>query len=298
MSDRFLFWGPTLIWATTWHVILYQLGDLPVLYSVATRFGLASLMLFAFALWRGETLRLPGRMHAWAALAGVVQFGLNYMSTYEAERHLPSGLVAVLFSLMVFTNALGGALLFGQRVTPRFVGAALVGVAGVALIFWPDIASARAKPGAPLGVALGLCAISFATLGNMLTLRLRRQGAGLVPVLAWSMAYGTLLMLCAGAALGLPFQLETRPSYWLALLYLSGMGSVVAFWLYFKLAERQGAGRAALTGLVIPVLALLISAALEGWRPTAPSLAGMALCLGGLWAASRPAGERPAAASR
>lgn len=295
MSDRLLFWGPTLIWATTWHVILFQLGDLPVLYSVATRFGLASLMLFAFALWRGESLGLSGRAHGWAAVAGAVQFGLNYMSTYEAERHLASGLVAVLFSLMVFTNALGGALMFGQPITRRFVLAALVGVVGVALIFWPDIASTRAKAGAPLGVALGLCAITFATVGNMLTLRMTRQGAGLVPVLAWSMGYGTLLMLVAGAALGLPFHVDPRPSYWLALLYLSAMGSVVAFLLYFKLAQRQGAGRAALTGLVIPVLALLISAALEGWRPTWLSLAGMLLCMGGLWAANRPAADaRPA----
>ena len=289
MSDRLLFWGPTLIWATTWHVILYQLGDLPVLYSVATRFGLASIMLFAIARWRGEAIGLSPRVHAWAALTGGVQFGLNYMSTYEAERHLPSGLVAVLFSLMVFTNALGGALFFGQRITRRFVWAALVGVLGVTLIFWPDIASARARTDAPLGVALGLCAISFASVGNMLTLRMTRQGSGLVPVLAWSMGYGTLLMLLAGAASGLPFYLDPRPSYWLALVYLSAMGSVVAFLLYFKLAQRQGAGRAALTGLVIPVLALVISAALEGWRPTWLSVAGMLLCMAGLWGANRPA---------
>jgi drug/metabolite transporter (DMT)-like permease len=289
MSDRLLFWGPTLIWATTWHVILYQLGDLPVLYSVATRFGLASIMLFAIARWRGEAIALPPRVHAWAALTGAVQFGLNYMSTYEAERHLPSGLVAVLFSLMVFTNALGGALMFGQRITRRFVLAGLVGVLGVALIFWPDIASARARPDALLGVALGLCAITFASLGNMLTLRMTRRGSGLVPVLAWSMGYGTLLMLVAGAASGLPFHLDPRPSYWWALVYLSAMGSVVAFLLYFKLAQRQGAGRAALTGLVIPVLALVISAALEGWRPTWLSVAGMLLCMTGLWSANRPA---------
>jgi hypothetical protein len=39
MSDRLLFWAPTLIWATTWHVILYQLGTVPSVNSVAYRFA-------------------------------------------------------------------------------------------------------------------------------------------------------------------------------------------------------------------------------------------------------------------
>jgi drug/metabolite transporter (DMT)-like permease len=64
---------------------------------------------------------------------------------------------------------------------------------------------------------------------------------------------------------------------------------VAAFLLYFNLAKRQGPGRAALTGLVIPPLALLMSAMFEGWRPTLVSSAGMVLCLVGLWGATRPA---------
>jgi drug/metabolite transporter (DMT)-like permease len=65
------------------------------------------------------------------------------------------------------------------------------------------------------------------------------------------------------------------------------MGSVVAFLLYFKLAQRQGPGRAALMGMVIPVIALAVSALLEGWRPTLLSSVGIALCLVGLWGATR-----------
>ena len=66
-------------------------------------------------------------------------------------------------------------------------------------------------------------------------------------------------------------------------------GSVVAFVLYFKLAQVRGTGYAALTGVLIPVIALLISALLEGWQATPLALAGMSLCLLSLWAATRPA---------
>ena len=287
MSDRFLFWAPTLIWATTWHAILYQLGDVSALHSIAMRFGLASALLFALARLRGESVAVAPRLHLWLAGTGVIQYGLNYLGTYEAERHIASGLVAVLFSLMIFTNALGGALCFAQPVTRRFWGFGTLGVAGVALIFWPDIAAATAAPGVLLGVGLAMMAVIFASIGNMLTLRLTRGGMPLVPLLAWSMGYGALTLLTIATAMGVEFKLDPRPSYWLSLLYLSAMGSVVAFLLYFKLAQRQGPGRASLMGMVIPVIALAVSALLEGWRPTLVSAAGIALCLLGLWGATR-----------
>ena len=289
MSDRFLFWAPTLIWATTWHVILYQLGDVAVLHSVALRFGLASIMLFAIARWRGESLAFSPAQHGWLLLTGAVQYGFNYMGTYEAEKHLPSGLMAVLFSLMIFTNAIGGALCFGQSISRRFVLSGALGITGIVLIFWPAIAAAREGVGVLGAVGLGLMAVSFASIGNMLTLRLTRRGASLIPLLAWSMGYGALTLMLIATLGGVEFHLDPRPSYWISLLYLSALGSVAAFLLYFSLAKRQGPGRAALTGLVIPPMALLMSALFEGWRPTLVSSAGMVLCLVGLWGATRPA---------
>jgi len=217
-----------------------------------------------------------------------VQYGFNYMGTYEAEKNLPSGLMAVLFSLMIFTNAIGGALCFGQSISRRFALSGAIGVAGIVLIFWPAIAAAREGVGVLGAVGLGLMAVTFASIGNMLTLRLTRRGASLIPLLAWSMGYGAFTLLLIATLGGVEFHLDPRPSYWISLVYLSALGSVAAFLLYFNLAKRQGPGRAALTGLVIPPMALLMSALFEGWRPTLVSSAGMVLCLVGLWGATRP----------
>ena len=293
MSDRFLFWAPTLIWATTWHAILYEIGDVPALYSVGIRFAIASLILFALAGWRGQTLHASRSVHPWLALTGALQYGLNYVGTYEAERYLTSGLVAVLFTLMVFTNAIGGALFLAQAISRRVVLGGCLGVTGVALIFWPDISAASANPNAWLGIGLGLMAVMFASLGNILTLRISRDGMALVPLLAWSMAYGALVVLLIAAVSGVSFHFDPRPSYWLSMLYLSAFGSVAAFLLFFKLAQRQGPGRAALMGMVIPVIALGVSAVLEDWRPTPIAALGIVLCLSGLWSATR----QPAAIS-
>jgi len=289
-SDRALFWGPTLIWASTWHVILYQLDStVPVLNSVAWRFGLAALMLFAVARWQGTSLRLPLSAHGLMLATGIVQYSGNYWSVYQAELHIPSGLVAVLFCLMVFGNALSGRVFFGQRVTRRFLIASSGGVIGVVMIFWPEIAETGARPTAALGLALGLLAVLAACIGNVLTLTLTRRKLPLIPILAWSMGYGSLFLLLMSLLTGQGLHFDWRPSYLLSLLYLTVFGSVTAFVLYFKLAQRQGTARAALTGVVIPVIALVISAALEGWQPSALSVAGMALCLGSIFVATRRA---------
>jgi drug/metabolite transporter (DMT)-like permease len=287
-SPRLLFWGPTLIWASTWHVILYQLAEVPAINAVAWRFALASVLLFAIAAWRGEALQLPAQLQPWLMLTGVVQFSLNYWGVYEAERYVPSGLVAVVFSLMVFGNAATGACFFGQPITRRFALSAVVGVTGVALIFWPEVLAAGARPQALFGLAFALGAVACACAGNALTLMLSRRGVPLVPMLAWGMAYGALSLLLAAGLSGSGWRVGHTAVWWGSLVYLVAVGSVLAFLLYFKMVQREGPARAALTGMLVPVIALAVSAWFEGWQPGLASWIGMALCLGSVYAATRP----------
>jgi drug/metabolite transporter (DMT)-like permease len=246
-------------------------------------------LLLGVAAARGERWWPRARWHGWLIVTGIVQYSVNYWAVYEAERHVPSGLVAVLFSLMVFGNALSGWWLFQQRVTPRFFVAALFGVAGVVVIFWPEVVAAGARPHAGLGLAAGLLAVVMACSGNAMTLTLSRRGLALLPMLGWSMTYGALALLAVAAAQGSLFALGHSVAWWASLVYLAVFGSVVAFFVYFRLAQREGPARAAMTGVMIPPIALAISAALEGWQPALLSLAGVVLCLGSVYVATRPA---------
>ena len=198
------------------------------------------------------------------------------------------------YPLKFLTGALFSSLIW-RDARPDLLGTAedgravmLLYSAGVVMIFWPEIASTGARPTAAYGLAIGLAAVLAACIGNVLTLTLTRRGLPLVPVLAWSMGYGAVFLLVASLATGQGLNFAWTSSYVLSLLYLAVFGSVIAFVLYFKLAQRQGTARAALTGVVIPVIALGISAIFEGWRPTLLALAGMVLCLGSIYAATRP----------
>jgi drug/metabolite transporter (DMT)-like permease len=259
-----------------------------VLTSVGWRFALSALLLAVLARWQGTSLKLPRHAHGYALATGVVQYAGNYWAVYEAERFVPSGLVAVLFCLLVFMNALVAWLLWRQPVSRRFLVASSGAVLGVALIFWPELASAGARPNAVLGLALSFFAVVVACIGGFFTLVLTRRGLPLVPVLAWSMGYGAAFLLLLSAATGRGLSFDGAWTYVASLFYLAAFGSVIAFTLYFKLAQRKGAAQAALVGVLVPVIALIVSAALEGWQATPLAVAGMALCLVSLFVATRP----------
>ena len=132
-----LFALSVLIWGTTWHAITYQLGHAAPEVGVALRFGLAGAVVLAMCALRGASLRFTVREHARLALQGGFMYGLSYLCVYHAERHVVSGLVAVGYSASPLVSGLGARLLFGTRVSQRFLFGGLLGLVGVALIFWP-----------------------------------------------------------------------------------------------------------------------------------------------------------------
>jgi drug/metabolite transporter (DMT)-like permease len=87
--------------------------------------------------------------------------------------------------------------------------------------------------------------------------------------------------LFAWITTGLP-TIDPRAGYWLGTLYLALAGSVVTFPLYFRLIQRIGAGPAAYTSVLIPILAMGISTLVEGYRWTPLAIAGAFLALGGM----------------
>jgi len=276
-----LFSLSTFIWGTTWLVIKFQLGLVAPEVSVAWRFGLASLLLLGWSAARGIPLRFGARDHAGFALLGLLLFGLNYVLVYLAEVHLTSGLVAVIFAFLVFWNLLGARLLFGTPAPRAVLGGAALGVIGVGLLFWPEVAGLRGGAGLGKGLAYAVAGTVVASAGNLWSQRLFAGGVPVIPGTAWSMGYASLGVMAWCAVRGLHFTFDARWPYVLSLLYLAILGSVVAFVSYLTLLTRIGAGRSGYTAAVIPAVAMLASTLFEGYRWSAAAVIGMALVLAG-----------------
>ncbi len=269
------FLGCAAIWGGTFLVISIGNDTVPPVWAATLRLALAAALL---------NLYLAARRRPWprgAALRaafsyGLLNFGINFPLLYWGETRVPSGLAAVIFAIIPLSSALFARALGLERLTISKVAGALVGLAGVALIF---SGSFRGDVAA-LPLLAVLAAAIIASLGGALLRRGPRQspvGANAVaaavatPVsLLMSFAFGETHALPAGAAAVFP------------ILYLTLAGSLGAFVLFAWLVNHWPITRISFISVVIPVVALALGAVVRHEEITRGSLAGSVLVLAGV----------------
>jgi drug/metabolite transporter (DMT)-like permease len=277
----FIYAVVVLIWGTTWYAIKFQLGVVAPEISLVYRFGFAAVCVFIYARATGSPLKLSLRDHRMVALQGATLFCLNYWMTYLSTQYLTSGLVAVLFTSIIFFNVVNGRLIFGTPVERRVLLAAGAGMLGVALLFLPELQATLHDPSIVQGAVLALVATYVASLGNMAASRNTQAGLPVVTVNAYGLAYGTVGLAVIAAVRGTPVAFDPHWPYVLSLLYLSLAGTSLAFGLYLALIKRIGASRAAYTSVLFPVVALAVSTLFEGYRWSPIAVLGLAVLVAG-----------------
>ncbi len=296
MQNLILYTVTVLIWGSTWLAITLQLGEVDPVLSVAYRFTLASLVLLGYCWLRRVSLRFTLRQHLFIALQGVLLFSINYLLVYLAELRMTSGLVAVIFSTLVFMNVLTGALFIGTPVRLKVLLGASIGLVGISLVFLPELSSFNLQDTGFIGLLLALGGTLSASLGNIVAARNQRSGLPVMQTNAFGMGYGALLMFIVALLGGVTFGFEASTAYIASLLYLSIFGSVIAFGAYLTLLGRIGADRAGYVSLLFPLVALGLSTLFEGYLWSASALLGVLLVLTGnfITMTRKPRQPRPA----
>ena len=272
-----------LIWGSTWIVIKDQLGTVPPTWSVAYRFANAGAAMFVFAAASGATLRIGWKGHVLAATFGVPQFFFNFNFVYSAELYVTSGLVAVVFALLMVPNSALAWLFLKHKATPRFVLGSAIACIGVGMLFVQEVQASPISPAAAMtGIGLALLGVLSASTANVMQASARLKARPVASLLAWGMTYGVIANAAFAFARFGPPVVESRPGYWIGLLYLGVVASAAAFTLYFGLVRAIGPAKAAYTSLVIPIIAMAISTVAEGYRWSLLAAAGGAVALAGM----------------
>ena len=283
----------TLIWGSTWIVIKDQLGTVPPTWSVTYRFIIAGAAMFLYARATGVSLRIGREGHVLAAIFGLPQFFLNFNFVYAAERHITSGLVAVVFALLLVPNSLLAWLFLKHRLTGRFLLGSVIATIGVALLFVQEVRASTASTSEVLvGIGLTLLGVLSASIANVMQATEKLRSRPIAALLAWGMVYGVIANAVTAFILFGPPVIEYRTGYWLGLLYLGLFASALAFTFYFAIIRAVGPGRAAYSSLLVPILAMAFSTVFEGYGWSALAVAGGILALAGLFIALRA--RRPA----
>lgn len=281
MGTPFLYLATVLIWGTTWIAITYQLGPAAATTSVTLRFGLASTLLFLWCRFHKLPLRFTAREHVRIAAQGACLFGVNLLLIYVAERTVSSGVTSVLFTAIIPLNIIGSRLFFGTPVSRRTWTGAALGLIGMALVYWPEFGKLHSLSASLGGLAAALLGTVFASAGNLISVRNQKAGMPIVQTNAYGMAYGAASVCLVGLLAGNSFHVDWSLPYCISLTYLAVFGSILAFGAYLTLIGRIGAGRAAYTGVLFPLVALGISTVWEHYQWTPSALFGMTSCVAG-----------------
>ncbi len=287
MRNTMLYIITVVVWGSTWLAIKYQLGPVDPMISVIYRFGLAATMLILFCAFRGLHLKFSLKEHCLMALLGILLFSVNYWLIYVAEIYITSGLMAVLFSSIVFLNIANGFIFLGAPMDKKMFVGAMIGIIGIAMIFMPEIQSFDLTDKGVFGIFIGLASVFLASLGNITSAFNSRKNIPIIQANAFGMAYGTLFLAVVALASGREFSFVLSIPYVSSLFYLAVFGSIVGFGCYLSLIDSLGHDKAAYAIMLVPLVALVLSSFFEDYTWSYTAVAGMVLVLGGNFLALR-----------
>ncbi len=275
------------IWGSTWFVITGQIGDVPAAWSVFYRFLIATPAMFLLAWAMKRSLRLDRAGHRLAMAVGALQFCGNFMFVYHSELHLTSGIVAVMFALLMVPNAVLAKFIIGEKIETGFMVGSAVAIMGVTMLL---VHEARLSPlggDVGLGIWLTIGGIMCAAIANVVQANDVGRRIAMVSLLAWSMLYGLGVDLVYAMVSVGPSPLPSTAAFWGGTIYLAVIGSIVTFPLHYNLVREIGAGRTAYNAIVTVAVAMLLSTLFEDYQWTALAAGGMALALLGMVIALR-----------
>ncbi len=281
MKNIILYIITIIVWGSTFLAIKYQLGSVDPMVSVIYRFGLAAVLLILFCCVKGLTLKFSFKEHFFMALLGILLFSVNYWFVYVAEIYVTSGVVAVMFSSIVFMNIANGAIFLGAAIEKKMIAGAMLGIIGIVMIFMPEIEAFDLSDKGVFGLAIVAISVLLASFGNIVSARNTKNSIPVIQANAFGMAYGTIFLTLIALLSGKEFSFIVTIPYISSLFYLAVFGSIIAFGSYLTLIGSIGADKASYAIMVVPVVALVLSSFFEGYVWNFLGISGLLLVVGG-----------------
>jgi len=267
-----------VVWGSTYVGIKLAVRTLPPLLASGLRFLVASAILAIVLLVVRRSLRITRHELLGAAIVGTMLLAIGVGLVHVVERHIDSSVAAMIAGSVPLQIILWRTIA-GDRVSRTTLGAAFVGLAGLALIVVPGGLDGGA-------IAIGLVVMLLATmswsLGSFLSIRLTLPADPFVATV-YEMLVGGTVATIAATALGQWSDLTRdalQPGPVAAWAYLAVFGSVIGFTAYAWLLGNAPISQVVTHQYVNPLVAVVLGAAFLGERPNGLTAIGAALILG------------------
>jgi drug/metabolite transporter (DMT)-like permease len=248
--------------------IRFSNRELDPLWGAGLRFLFAAVLLLG--LMAAVRLAVPrGRALAGAVVFGLLQFGATYALAYYALVELHAGFGQILLALVPLMTVLLATVQRQERFRLIALGGALLALAGVIVMSGSALEGSLPLASVLAAVGSALCFAEAAVLVRWF------PPVHPVTMNALGMTAGAVGLLVAAVVAGESLELPDSSTTWSAVAYLVTFGSIGVFLLYLFVLGRWAASRAAYTFVLIPIVAVILSA----WLDDEP--VGVGLLLGG-----------------
>lgn len=272
--------GVVFAWGFSWYAITLQIGEASALVALSYRFLLAAFVMCVGLVLTGRWRPIPWRHQKWLAVMGFCIFSMNFLCFYLAAYYLPSGLLSVIFSTAAIFGAVNAWIFFRKPIEGRVILAAVLGIAGLAMLLLPEMDSGATRRAPLWAFLLPFLGTFFFSLGNIASARLSERYE-LPNIVGQGMIWGALWLVAASVIAGESFTIPRSIPFWGGVVYLALIASLLAFLTYLSLVNRVGPARASYATVLFPILAMIVSTYAEGYEWTTLSFVGLALALGG-----------------
>jgi len=275
------------LWASCFPLITLGLGLAPHLAFAAMRAVLAGLCLLLLGVLSGRPA--PRSLRSWALIA-LVGFGatsLGFLGMFHAAEFVSPGLATVIANTQPILAAVLGHALLGERLKAAGKAGLMIGLAGIATIAWPGLASGEIR-GYSLGIAYVVLAAVGVSVGNVAIKRLTGH-VDAVMAMGFQMLIGAAPLALLSILTEDVASLAWSTEFVLVLVTLSVFGSSLVFWLWFSALEKVDLNRANAFTFLVPIFGLAVGAALFEERLGWLQGVGVLLVLSGIALVQRDA---------
>ncbi len=257
------------VWGTTYIVTTRLLPEGHTLFAAMMRALPAGLVALLIA------RQLPHGSWWWKSLVlGTLNMGAFFPLLFVSAQHLPGGVAAILGAAQPMVVAFLAVAILHERLSTWRVAWGAVGVVGVALVALGPAAGLD-----PVGLLAGLGgAVSMGT-GVVLTKKWGRpDGVSAVGLAGWQLTAGGLVLLLPALIVdGIPTGIDGAAVA--GYIWLGLVGALLTYTLWFSGIRRLPVTATALLGLLSPLVAAILGAALAGETLTVTQLIGFAVAL-------------------
>ncbi len=250
-----------LFWGSTYLAIDIAVQSIPPALMCALRFSIAGLVMLVACAATGRRIWYSARQIALASVVGILLLMGGNLTLSWAELSVPSGLAALIIAITPLWFLVLDSLLLGHhRISGRGKAGLGLGIAGLFVLFWPELHATSALGKREFLSSLSLIGGSFSwALGSVLSKRWQ-SGMDIFSATAWQVTAAGAANFVLALALADFSRVAWTTRGVSAVLYLVVCGSWIGYTAYIWLLKHVPTSKVSTYAYVNPVVAVFL-----GW---------------------------------